>query len=147
MEPLFGSAIISGITDIGGKLIDRIFPDKIGQETERAKAVLALESLRQDGSIKELQVQMSAILAEAQSADPWTSRSRPSFLYVMYIMILVSIPMGVLSAFKPDIAIHIADGMKAWLAAIPSDLWAVFGVGYLGYTGARSFEKNKKLIK
>jgi len=32
----------------------------------------------------------------------------------------------------------------AWLSvlgAIPENLWWLFGAGYLGYTGARSFDK------
>jgi hypothetical protein len=35
-------------------------------------------------------------------------------------------------------ATKIAEGLKAWLAAIPNELWAVFGIGYTGYTVARS---------
>ena len=30
------------------------------------------------------------------------------------------------------------------LAAIPEELWWLFGTGYLGYTGARSFDKRRK---
>ena len=65
----------------------------------------------------------------------------------MYILILVSVPIGVLSVFRPDAAVAIAEGMKHWLAAIPEELWTVFGVGYLGYTGARSFERSRKAPK
>jgi hypothetical protein len=61
----------------------------------------------------------------------------------MYIMILAAIPMGVMSVFKPAAAAQIAVGMQAWLTAIPEPLWTVFGVGYLGYTGARQFGKIK----
>jgi len=116
------------------KAIDKIFPDP----AQRDAAKLELFKATQDGQFKEIELQMSAILAEAKSADPWTSRARPSFLYVMYILILAAIPMGIVSAFRPEIAVHIADGMKAWLAAVPDSLWAVFGVGYTGYTVARS---------
>lgn len=136
MDPVIGG----GLLKLGGALIDKLFPDP----TEKAKAALALQQLEQEGKLQEAKLQMSAILAEAQSNDPWTSRSRPGFLYVMYILILACIPMGILSAFHPEIAVRIADGMKAWLAAIPEELWAVFGIGYLGYTGARSYDKRKK---
>ena len=125
---------LTAILDVGGKLIDKLIPDP----TEKAKAALELQKLAQQGELTELQTRMSAILAEAQSSDPWTSRARPSFLYVMYALILFAVPMGVLSAFRPDMAIQIATGMKAWLAAIPNELWVVFGVGYTGYTVARS---------
>ena len=62
-----------------------------------------------------LQVQLSAIVAEATSPDPWTSRARPSFLYVMYLMILLAVPMGVVAAFRPETAGAIARGMNAYL--------------------------------
>jgi hypothetical protein len=139
MNPLF----IAPLLEVGKSLIERIFPDKTKQAAERAQAELALVQLQQDGTLKELGIQMSAIIAEAQSQDPWTSRARPSFLYVMYVMILTAIPMGVLYAFKPEIATAVAAGVKAWLEAIPDEMWWLFGAGYLGYTGARMFEKRK----
>lgn len=142
-----GETLVTSIADLGGKLIDKIWPDKTAAEAERAKAQLALLQLQQDGDLKELSVQMSAILAEANSADPWTSRARPSFMYVMYAMILFSIPMGFVAAFRPDIALAIANGMKAWLSAIPNELYTLFGVGYLGYTGMRTWEKSKGTAK
>jgi len=143
MNPLF----IAPLLDFGKSIIDRIFPDKVAQAEQRAKAELELMALQQSGAFQTLQVQMSAILAEAQSPDPWTSRARPSFLYVMYTMILVAIPFAILWAFQPDLADRMATGLQKWLAAIPDALWALFGAGYLGYTGARSFDKVKKTSK
>ena len=142
MNPLF-APLVGGVLDIGKTLIERIFPDKEKQATERAQAELALAQLAQDGKLKELATSMSAIVAEAQSNDPWTSRARPSFLYVMYVMILAAIPMGVLYAFRPDVAMGIASGAGTWLQAIPEEMWWLFGVGYTGYTGARMFEKRQ----
>src|SRR3990167_3296947 len=143
MNPL----LLGPLFDLGKSLIERIFPDRIAQAAERAQAEMALAGLAQDGKLKELGIQMSAIVAEAQSADPWTSRARPSFLYVIYIMILLGVPMGVLSAFKPELATLIASGLQQWLAAIPDSLWALFGAGYLGYSGARMWEKGKGVAK
>ena len=34
-----------------------------------------------------------------------------------------------------------AQNIAGLLAAIPDSLWWLFGAGYLGYTGARSFDK------
>lgn len=135
--------LIAPVSDLIGKVVDRIWPDKIAQAAERAKAELALQQLTQEGELKIAAQQMSAILAEAQSADPWTSRARPSFLYVVYVMILFGIPMGFVAAIRPEFAAAVAAGMKAWLDAIPSELYTLFGVGYLGYTGARSWDKAK----
>jgi hypothetical protein len=127
------------ILDIGGKIIDKIWPDP----EKKAEAQAKLLTLQQSGELKELEIAMSAILAEAQSSDPWTSRARPSFLYVVYIIILSAIPMGILHAVSPETATNIAIGFKAWLAAIPDPMWTLFGAGYLGYAGARSFDKRK----
>ena len=143
MNPL----LIAPLMDVGKSLIDRLFPDKVAQAAERSKAELELASLQQSGKLQEIQIQMSAIIAEAQSPDPWTSRARPSFLYVIYIIILLAVPMGALSAFRPEIAIQVADGFGAWLSAVPDALWALFGAGYLGYAGARMWEKGKGVTK
>ncbi len=131
MDPL------SSVLDIGGKLIDRFFPDP----QKKAEAQLELARMAQAGDLKGLELSLSAIIAEAKSKDPWTSRARPSFLYVMYIMILSAVPMGVLHALKPEFAAAITVGMKAWLAAIPEEMWWLFGAGYLGYSTARSADK------
>lgn len=139
MNPL----IIGGLFDIGKSIIGKLFPDP----TERARAELELLAMQQSGELKELETRMSAILAEANSTDPWTSRARPSFMYVIYVMILMSIPMGILAAFNPSMATAISAGMQAWLAAIPEDLYVLFGVGYVGYAGARTIEKRMGVTK
>ena len=118
-------------------LLDRIIPDK----AQRDQAKLQLLALQGTQDLQALQTQLSAIVAEANSADPWTSRARPSFLYVMYVMILWALPMGVIAAFKPDVAIAIGQGMNAYLRGIPEPLYTLFGTGYLGYTAARQWGK------
>lgn len=131
--------IVDGLLNVGGKLIDKLFPDP----AQRDKAKLELLQMQQSGELQLLQTQLSAIVAEAQSADPWTSRARPSFLYVMYALILWSIPMGILAAFKPEMAGAITTGMTGYLAQIPEPLYVLFGTGYLGYTAARQWGKAK----
>ncbi|MFM7027530.1 MAG: holin family protein [Chakrabartia sp.] len=130
-------ALIEGILSPIVKLIDKIIPDP------KARDAAKLELLKLQGSqeMDALRTQMSAIIAEAQSEDPWTSRARPSFLYVMYTMILWAIPMGLIAATQPQMARDITTGMSAYLAGIPEPLWALFGTGYLGYTAARQFGK------
>jgi len=94
-----------------------------------------------------LRTQLSAILAEAQSADPWTSRARPSFLYIMYAIILWAIPMGLIAAVRPEAATNIASSMNAYLNGLPEPLYALFGTGYLGYTAARQWGKVRGVEK
>ena len=129
--------MITDILNIGSTIIDKLFPDK----AEKEKMKLELLRLQQDGELKEVEQRMSVMLAEAKSKDPWTSRARPSFMYVIYIMILFAIPMGILSAFNPEIATQVAEGMKSWLSSIPDGLWATFGIGYSGYAISRSYDK------
>ena len=126
-------ALISPIASI----IDKVIPDKAARD----QAKLELLALQVTQEMQMLQTQLSAIVAEADSHDPWTSRARPSFLYVMYLMILWALPMGVLSAIKPDTARAIAVGMTAYLNGLPEPLYALFGTGYLGYTVARQWGK------
>lgn len=135
--------IISGIVELGKKLIDGLFPDKLAHDAERAKLELALATLAQNGELEKMSIQLSAIIAEAQSEDPWTSRARPSFMYVIYILLLFSIPMGLLSAARPDMAASITTGMTTYLSKIPQELYYLFGAGYLGYTGVRGWQKVK----
>lgn len=120
-------------------IIDKIIPDK------EARARAKLELLRLEGSqeMQLIEARLQAIVAEANSPDPWTSRARPSFLYVMYVLLLTAIPMGVLSAFNPAAARDIAAGMNDYLTGLPEPLYALFGTGYLGYTAARQWGKIK----
>ena len=93
--------------------------------------------------LRQIEARLSAIVAEARSPDPWTSRARPSFLYVMYAMILFALPMGVLSAFSPAAAEGVSAGITSYLSGLPEELYALFGTGYLGYTAARQWGKAK----
>ena len=127
--------------DFGKVLINKIFPDP----AEKAKAEALLMEADRKGELNEINANLQVMLAEAKSLDKWTSRARPSFLYVIYIMIVSAIPVGVIYAIKPVIAANIAMGVNAWLQAIPKELWTLFGIGYLGYTGAREFGKKKLL--
>jgi hypothetical protein len=132
-------AIIDAIIGPVAGLLDRIIPDP----KQRDAAKLELLRLQSDQSLNEVKLQLSALVAEAQSADPWTSRARLGFLYVMYALLLWAIPMGLIAAVQPGMAREIAAGMTAYLNGIPEPLYALFGTGYLGYTVARSWGKAK----
>ncbi|GLI97616.1 holin family protein [Sphingobium sp. BS19] len=131
--------LLNGIIGPVAQLIDKVIPDP--EARDRAKLeLLKLETSREIDSI---QAQLSAILAEAQSADPWTSRARPAFLYVMYALLLWAIPMGMIAGIRPELAEAIARGITAYLNGLPEPLYALFGTGYLGYTAARTWGKVK----
>lgn len=127
--------------NIGTKILDKIIPDP----AQKAAANLELQKLAVSGDMAELTRSFDAIVAEAQSSDKWTSRARPSFMYVIYLMILSGIPYGIWYAVHPESAVHMADGLKAWLGAIPDSMWALFGVGYTGYSVSRSYDKGMQI--
>ena len=135
--------LIESIIGPIASLIDKIIPDPKARDA----AKIELIKLQGGQDMETLRTQLSAIVAEAQSADPWTSRARPSFLYVMYAMILWAIPMGLIAAVRPEAAANIASGMNAYLSGLPEPLYALFGTGYLGYTAARSWGKSRGIEK
>lgn len=135
MDPI----TITSLFTIGSKIIDKFFPDP----EQKAKAQLELLHMQQNGELTMVQTQLSAIIAEAKSADPWTSRARPSFLYVVYILLLWSIPMGVLTIFKPEAAASFTQGFKGWMEAIPEPIIVLFGTVMTGYVVSRGYEKTK----
>ncbi len=136
---------INEVINFGSKILDKIFPDKA--QADQAK--IRLLELQQQGEFKSEELRYSAINKEAESQDKWTSRARPSFLYVMYIMILMGLPFAILFAFKPEIAGAVTVGLNKWLTAIPEEMWWLFGTGYLGYSVSRSYDKgvDKKYTK
>jgi hypothetical protein len=64
---------ISAALDIGGKLIDRLWPDKA--QADQAK--LALLQLQQGGELAQMTAQMDIDKAEAANASTFTSGWRP----------------------------------------------------------------------
>jgi hypothetical protein len=119
------------------KLLDRIIPDP----ATRDAAKLELMKSENQQVISEMQASLSAIVTEGQSADRWTSRARPAFLYVMYVMLLFCLFGGILGIWYPQQIKQAAENVNALFKALPTDLYNLFGLGYLGYAGARSFDK------
>lgn len=130
-------AILETLIGPIASIIDKVIPDKAARD----RAKLELLQLQGSQELAEIQSRLSAIIAEANSTDPWTSRARPSFLYVIYALLLWALPMGLIAAFRPDSVQAIAAGMNAYLAGLPEPLYALFGTGYLGYTAARQWGK------
>ena len=134
------AALVGGLFDIGGKVIDRMFPDP----EEKARAKQELTKLEQEGELEQMSVRLSAILAEAKSDDPWTSRARPSFMYVFYLVILsLVIVAPLVGVIYPEQMILFFDNVSKGFTAIPEELWATFTAGYLGYGAMRSYDKKK----
>lgn len=138
-----GSFAGGGIKDLVLGVMDRI---KLNPE-ERAKIQaqmdqnafelqkmeMELKKQQQDYMTEEIKAASANIQAEANTGDPQVRRARPYFLYVMYIILLwnfVLLPF-IQMAFKMTLA----------PINLPSDLYWLFGCGYLGYAGFRSLDK------
>ena len=134
-------SILTSLLPLISDVLDKVVPDPKAREAAKLKLIQEAQA----GKLQEVEKQLSAIVAEAQSKDPWTSRARPTFLYVVYLLILTSIPMALVHAFNPELALRLIEGFHGWLAAIPESIITLFCVGYLGYTGARSYDKYKRL--
>ena len=134
---------IANVSTLLTTAVNKIWPDPADKAKAEAVTVMAAA----DAAVTQLKAAQAVMLAEATSSDKWTSRARPSLLYVMYFMILCSVPFGFLAAIQPAVASNVAGGMNAWLAAIPDTLWQMMGFCYLGYTGGRTFEKIKRVAK
>jgi hypothetical protein len=137
------SSAISAASSLIQDGINKIWPDPTAKATAEAQIMKAAS----DASLAQMQQAMSVMLAEANSTDKWTSRARPSFLYVMYLLMLASIPFACLWAFSPVIGANMATGMKYWLAAIPDNMWTTFEFIGGGYMVGRSIEKVKGVSK
>ena len=72
--PLIGAAL-----QIGGKLIDALFPDPV----KRAEAQAMLLTLENQGKLAEINAAMNVIVAEAQS-DSWITRSWRPIIMLMF---------------------------------------------------------------
>lgn len=133
-------AIATGLFDVATGIIDKLIPDP----QAAAEAKIRLLELDQQGRLTELQLQMSAIVAEANSEDPWTSRARPSFMYLFYaivtFMVIIAPIIGVVYPEKMDL--FFMNVNKGFLA-IPEAMWWTFTAGFLGYTGGKTVEAVK----
>lgn len=133
------TSAIASVGSLADTIIKTIWPnpaDEAAAEATKIRAAVQAEVLK-------LQATQAVMLAEAQSSDPWTSRARPSFMYVMYLLILASIPMGIVAVISPDTATGLIKGFNGWLSAIPENFTDLFMYGYLGYSATRSYEKVK----
>lgn len=70
-----------------------------------------------------------------------TSRARPTFLYLSYGVVLLCVNGSILGIWWPTHVFQTAENLNKLLSAVPESLWWLFRAGYLGYTGARSFDK------
>lgn len=137
-EALFSKLL--GVNDIGdmfSKIVGtfKLSPEKAAEfaslkEThaaDLAKLQLQMEAQAQDAITREVEAASANIRAEAASGDKYTSRARPTFLYICNLLLLCNFLIFPLIHREP--------------IAFPEPLFWLFGSVMLGYTGARTWEK------
>jgi hypothetical protein len=142
MNPL----LLTGIFDVGTKLIDRLFPN----QADKDKAKLELLTLQQNGELKVLESEVQLALgqitvnkAEAESTDPFRAGWRPAigytlagslaFTYLVNPIILWVNVLFQLNVTPPNIMID-------------DHLWELM-LGMLGLAGWRSLDKKNGVDK
>jgi len=119
-------------------LIDQFHmsPDQkaqLGLQEEQLEAQRETIEAAQQEALAE--IQSKNITAETQSEDPYVRRARPTFLYVMIVGIAFSI------IIFPILNLLTHKGLQ--MVEIPEAYLELFGVSFLGYTGARTWEKTR----
>jgi hypothetical protein len=133
------------LASIFGSNVGQLFKDVVGtfklDPTKKAEIQAAIDDNSHEIAVKQLELELkiqdavsreiesasSNIRAEATSGDKFTSRARPSFIYMMLgIMICNYVVFPLIG--KPTIQ-------------YPEPLFWLFGSCMLGYTGMRTWEK------
>ena len=121
-----------------GDLVDE-FHLSPEQKAQMQQAASELEERRdeieaaRDEALAE--AQSKNITAETESGDSYVRRARPTFLYVMILAI------GIDLIIFPVLSLVTHHGLS--ILEIPGAYLELFGVGFLGYTGARTWEKTR----
>jgi hypothetical protein len=129
------------IAGVVGKIIDRAWPDP----TQKAAAAIELQKMVQAGEFKQIdadiqlaQMQADVNRVEAGSADPFTSRWRPSVGYVC------AAGLAYAAIIEPCLRLLVTvGGVTTPLPAVDTMLTLQLLFGLLGLGAARTHEKVK----
>lgn len=103
-------------------------------EQQAAKMEFELRQKEMDLQAKESEIAGSNIRAEGGSTDKFTSRARPTFMYVIYLVLIWNFLLLPIVQMVRGAAVDPID--------LPGDLYMLFGAGYLGYVSWRSLDKS-----
>jgi hypothetical protein len=119
---------IAGLLTLGGKLIDRLIPDK--EARDRAK--LELMKMDEEGELSRMQTQAGIITAEAQGGS-WLQRNWRPLMMVWFGILVGMYWFGVTPENLSEAAL--------------ADLFQLIQLGIGGYIVGRSAEKVTKVWK
>jgi len=123
---------LSAILDVGGKLIDKLFPDPV----KKAEAVMALEKLRQEGDLKIIAEQMNVAAIEAANPRLFVSGARPFIMWVCGCALGFQLVLAPMIMWGYELAGH-----PVALPVMQTELLTTLLVGMLGLGGMRTVEK------
>lgn len=137
MFPWLAKLGIGDLGDLFTKIVGtfKLPPEKAAELTalkennaaELQKLAMQMEEHAADAITKEVDAASANIRAEAQTGDKYTSRARPTFLYVCNFILICNYIMFPIIGRRP--------------LDFPEPLFWLFGSVMLGYVGARSWEK------
>ena len=134
------------VVDSVGNVLDNLFTSD--DEKEKNKIALSQITLAAAQTEKKLNAdlekayledakdQRRQITVELQSQDAYVRRSRPTFNYIFYIVLIFNY------IFIP--IYQVITGVDLKPVNLPTELWTVFGVGFIGYGYLRTVEKTGK---
>lgn len=133
---------VTAVLDIGGKVIDRLWPDP----AKAAEAKLELFKMQQNGELAQLAAetdlakgQLEINKVEAASSSLLVSGGRPFIIWVCGFSLLYAAILEPIARFVATVILHYTGGFPAIDTAITLQvLFALLGLG-----GYRTFEKTK----
>jgi hypothetical protein len=124
---------ITGLLQIGGKLIERLIPDPAAQDA----AKLELLKLQQSGELATMTAQTEINKVEAASPSIFVSGWRPAIGWVCALaMCYQYLARPFLTAFYPVLT----------FPGLDDNLWQLM-MGMLGLGGLRTFEKSQGIAR
>ena len=130
------SKILDVVGNIAKPVIDLIDKSNL---TKQEKQEITLKM--QEFQIEALKEANKLNILDSQSTSKYRSFARPTFLYLFYALILLSLPIGLLNYLNNDFYLALVDGMKTYLSIIPEYMITGFLtiIGVLGV--GRTIEK------
>ena len=123
---------VTALLDIGGKVIDRVWPDP----AQAAQAKFELFKLQQSGELAQIGGQLEINKAEAQNPNLFVSGWRPAIGWVCAFALLYQY---LLKPLAEGIAASLGHPLPT-LPGLDENLWQLL-LGMLGLGGLRTFEK------
>jgi hypothetical protein len=124
---------VTALLDIGGKVIDRIWPDP----AQAASAKLELLKLQQSGELQQIAGQLAINQEEAKSPSVFVAGARPFILWVCGVAFAYCSIVEPVARFVATVVFHYAGAYPA----IDTNLTLQVLGGLLGLGALRSWDK------